>query len=75
MCANAAAARDRRVSRDSPPCAPISSRIAAYRDGSTTTATDSKFFAAARTMAGPPMSIFSITSSCAAPDATVSRNG
>jgi len=49
--------------------------MAGYRSGSTTTATDSKFFAAARVMAGPPMSIFSITSSCGAPDATVSRNG
>jgi hypothetical protein len=33
------------------------------------------FFADARTRAGPPMSICSITSSGAAPDATVSTNG
>jgi hypothetical protein len=38
-------------------------------------ATDSKFFADARTRAGPPMSMFSMTSSNAAPDATASRNG
>ena len=46
-----------------------------YRAGSTTTVTDSKFFAAARIMAGPPMSMFSITASASAPLATVSRNG
>jgi hypothetical protein len=53
----------------------ISSRISGYLEGSTTTPTDAKFFAAARTIAGPPMSIFSITSSVPAPAATVSRNG
>src|SRR5699024_1379914 len=33
------------------------------------------FFAAARTMDGPPMSIFSMHSSCPAPEATVSAKG
>jgi hypothetical protein len=41
-----------------------------YRSGSTTTVTDSKFLAAARIMAGPPMSMFSITASGSAPLAT-----
>ena len=39
--------------------------------GSTTTATLSWFFAAARTIAGPPMSICSTHSSGVAPEATV----
>ena len=75
MWANAAAASRSRVSRDSPPRPRISSSTSGYREGSTTTPTDSKFFAAARTIAGPPMSIFSITSSTPAPEATVSRKG
>ena len=49
--------------------------ISPYRAGSTTTATDSKFLAAARTIAGPPTSMFSITSSASAPDAIARRNG
>ena len=40
-----------------------------------TTATLAWFFAAARTIAGPPMSICSTQSSNEAPEATVSRNG
>ena len=40
-----------------------------------TTATDGWFLAAARTMAGPPMSICSTHSSTDAPLATVSVNG
>jgi hypothetical protein len=43
--------------------------------GSVTTATDSWFFAAARIIAGPPMSICSTQSSGDAPDATVWVNG
>ena len=39
------------------------------------TATRAWFFAAARTMAGPPMSICSTHSSAAAPPATVASNG
>ena len=53
-------------------------RAALYRSdrpGSTTTATDGWFFAAARTIAGPPMSICSTHSSGEAPEATVSVNG
>ena len=75
MCANATAADARRVSSVKPPSRLSSSTISSYRPGSTTTPTDAKFFAAARTMAGPPMSMFSITSSKPAPLATVSRNG
>ncbi len=74
VCANASAARRRRRSSVVPPSA-ISARIAPYAAGSTTTVTDGKFFAAARTIAGPPMSICSTTSSGPAPLATVSRNG
>ena len=57
-----------------PPSATASS-TSAYRAGSTTTATDGWFFAAARTIAGPPMSICSTHSSGDAPEATVSVNG
>ena len=39
--------------------------------GEVTTATDGWFFAAARTIDGPPMSICSTHSSCDAPEATV----
>ena len=40
-----------------------------------TIATDAWFFAAARTIDGPPMSICSMHSSCPAPLATVSVKG
>ena len=40
-----------------------------------TTATEPWFFAAARIIAGPPMSICSTHSSGEAPEATVSSNG
>ena len=56
-----------------PPC--TAARTSAYRDGSTTTATFGWFLAAARTMAGPPMSICSTHSSGPAPEATVAVNG
>ena len=46
-----------------------------YCRGETTTATESAFFAAARIIVGPPMSMFSTASSREAPRATVSRNG
>ena len=49
--------------------------IAPYCAGSTTTATLGWFFAAARTIEGPPMSICSTHSSVVAPDATVAANG
>ena len=62
MCRNAAAARRRRSARVKPPAA-TAARTSPYRAGSTTTATDGWFFAAARTIAGPPMSICSTHSS------------
>jgi hypothetical protein len=40
-----------------------------------TTATQEWFLAAPRTIAGPPMSICSMHSSCVAPDITVDVNG
>ena len=43
--------------------------------GTVTIATEGWFFAAARTMVGPPMSICSTHSSGVAPDITVSVNG
>jgi len=43
--------------------------------GSTTTVTYSAFLAAERIIEGPPMSMFSITSSKGRPFATASRNG
>jgi hypothetical protein len=43
--------------------------------GETAIATFAKFFAEARTIAGPPMSICSTTASPTAPEATVSTNG
>ena len=49
--------------------------IAGYDSGETTIATFAKFFAEARTIAGPPMSICSTTSSPLAPERTVSTNG
>ena len=49
--------------------------MAGYDSGETTIATLAKFFADARTIAGPPMSICSTTSSPCAPEATVSTNG
>ena len=57
------------------PPAPTAATTSAYRAGSTTTATLGWFFAAARTIDGPPMSICSTHSSGPAPDATVAVNG
>ena len=54
---------------------PDHAKIRAYCDGSVTTATFAWFLAAARTMAGPPMSICSTTASGSAPAATVCANG
>ncbi len=74
MSANARAASARRWASVNPPSAsaPIT---AGYAAGSVTTATEAWFFAAARTIAGPPMSICSTHSSTSAPDATVAWNG
>ena len=74
VCAKACAAKRRRCSSVVPPAA-RSMSSAAYAAGSTTTATDGWFFAADRTIAGPPMSICSMHSSGPAPDATVAVNG
>ena len=60
----------------SPPrVAAISARTSAYWEGETTTATEPLFLAAARIMVGPPMSMFSITVSRSAPEATAAANG
>ena len=61
--ANASTARLRRKSNEVPPSRSISFVRSAYWFGLVTTATDSWFFAAARTIAGPPMSISSISAS------------
>ena len=74
MCANASAARSLRWSRVKPPAASAAS-TSAYLAGSVTTATEPWFLAAARTIAGPPMSICSTHSAGEAPDATVAANG
>ncbi len=74
MSANALAANARRCARVNPP-PEIASRTIGYAAGEVTTATEAWFFAAARTIAGPPMSICSMDSSTDAPDATVSWNG
>ena len=48
----------------------------AYCDASVSTATSRQFFAAERTIAGPPMSMFSIASASVQPAlATVASNG
>ena len=71
----AAAARRRRVASVVPPCASISACISAKCAGSVSTATPAWFFAALRIIAGPPMSMFSMQSSKAAPFATVASKG
>ena len=53
----------------------VTASTSSYRPGSTTTATEGWFLAAARTIVGPPMSICSMHSSGVAPESTVSRNG
>ncbi len=57
------------------PASSISARTSGYWEGDTTTATAPLFFAAARIMVGPPMSMFSITVSRSAPEATAAANG
>ena len=66
----------RRVSSESTPCSVSSRGRAAYCSGSHTGATCAKFFAAARSIDGPPMSIISTASSMRAPClATIELNG
>jgi len=57
------------------PAAWISARTSGYWEGDTTTATEPLFLAAARIMVGPPMSMFSITVSRSAPEATAAAKG
>ena len=57
------------------PPAAVAASTSGYRAGSVMTATEAWFLAAARTMAGPPMSICSTHSSGEAPEATVASNG
>ncbi len=71
---NASTASAWRSASVNPP-AETAAIAASYSPGSTTTATLAWFFAAARTIDGPPMSICSITASGAAPERTVSTNG
>ena len=74
MCAYAAAARRRRSGSANPPLASALT-TSPYWAGLVTTATLPWFLAAARTIAGPPMSICSMISGGVAPDATVCSNG
>ncbi len=77
MYENASAASDSRVPSESFPSASSSScSTASYISGRVTTAENAKFFAAARIIVGPPMSMFSITSCSVAPRrAAVRSNG
>src|SRR5947207_5542867 len=74
MSANARAASRRRWSSVKPPSR-SAAMISGYASDVVTTATLAWFLAAARTMAGPPMSICSTQASTSGPEATVSRNG
>ena len=74
MSANARAASARRCSSVNPPEA-SAWPTCGYAEGEVTTATLAWFLAAARAIAGPPMSICSTHSSTPAPEATVCANG
>ena len=72
----AATLRANLVLSDTWPEASSSATTVAYWDASVSTATSFQFLAALRTMAGPPMSMFSIASSSVQPGlATVDSNG
>ena len=73
--ANASVASRWRVATDTDPCSRSSPSTGSYCEGETTTATESRFFAAARMSVGPPMSMFSMIVSSSAPLASVSANG
>ena len=60
---NAATASVKRVDSDTAPSRRSSSSTRAYWSASVSTATPRQFLAAERTIAGPPMSMFSIASS------------
>ena len=74
VCTNAAAASAWRSARVNPPWARAACSCP-YWSGEVTTATEAWFFAAPRTIDGPPMSICSIVSSWPAPAITVSTKG
>ena len=67
VCANASAARRRRVSSESSPLARSSSSTSWYCSGRHTGAQWAKFFAAPRSIDGPPTSIVSTASSSVTP--------
>ena len=76
MRSKAATASAKRVSRETEPVACSSDSTPAYCAGSVSTATPSQFLAAERTIAGPPMSMFSMASASVQPSrATVASNG
>jgi hypothetical protein len=73
---NAATDNAKRVASLSEPELRSSSSTQPYWPASVSTATPRQFFAAERTIAGPPMSMFSIASSSVQPGcATVASNG
>ncbi len=73
---NAATDSAKRVFSLTWPLAWISATTPAYCDASVNTATSCQFLAAERTMAGPPMSMFSMASASVQPGlATVASNG
>ncbi len=74
VCTKAAAANRARSSREKPPSS-SAVKSEEYCAADVTTATFAWFFAAPRTIDGPPMSICSMHSSTDAPEATVSVNG
>ena len=64
------------VACETAPAAASSASTTAYCDGSVSTATSCQFLAAERTIAGPPMSMFSIASASVQPAwTTVASNG
>ena len=74
MCAKALAAHAARWPSAVPP-ASMAAMASGYWAGSVSTATPAWFLAAARIMAGPPMSMFSLISRGAAPESRVASNG
>jgi hypothetical protein len=73
---NAATARAKRSLSESLPCACSSASTPAYWSAAVTTPTSCQFLAALRTIAGPPMSMFSIASASVQPAlATVASKG
>jgi len=72
----ASTARAKRVASPTRPSRRSSSATRSYWEASVSTATSFQFLAAERTIAGPPMSMFSIASSSVQPSrATVASKG